>query len=120
MIELRKVIHALLKTVHSRVHFVDAPEAATFPYVVYNLPTSTNADGTREDFILEVDVWDNATDTTAIETLTQNIDTLLNREHSINAKVLVNFYRVNRLVLTDDDKSIKRRKLTYQAKTYFL
>lgn len=119
MTELKKVIFSLLKSVHSRVYFVDAPEDETFPYVVYNLPTSTEAEN-REDFMLEVDIWDKAKDTTAIETLTQSIDTLLNREHAVNSKVLVNLYRVNRLVLTDDDKSIKRRQLTYQAKTYFL
>lgn len=119
MLELRKAIQALLKSVHPRVYFVDAPKNTTFPYVVYNLPTSTDAGG-REDFILEVDIWDRGNDTNTIDTLTQNIDNVLNRQHSVNEKVLVNFYRVNRLVLTDQDKSIKRRKLTYQAKTYFL
>lgn len=120
MIELRKIIQPLLETVNDEVYFVEASEKATFPYVVYNLPTSIDAEGTREDFILEIDVWDNAKDTAAIETLTQNIATLFNRKHSVNSKVAVNFYRVNRQVLIDEDKSIKRRKLTYQAKTYFL
>ena len=117
-IELRKALLDLLKTQHSQVYFQIAPDDAVFPYVVYDLPNSVD-DGTLENFVLDIDVWDIDTDTTVLETLISNIDNVLHRK-TIYIADTVNaiLYRENRMTLADDDKRIRRRKYIYQARTY--
>lgn len=126
--ELRKFINAYLKTIHpnilvdgksnSRVFFQHAPDDAVFPYLVYDLPSSID-DGSMERFILDIDGWDNAKDTTAIETLMDSMDNGLHRKTiMIGTEISATFYRENRLPLLDDDPRLSRRKYVYQIRTH--
>lgn len=122
MIELLKVIKTKLRTVTARSYFDIAPQNTVFPYVTYRLPSSNDLDGdpngNREDFILEVDIWDNILDTTRLETLAQQIDDEFQRTYVNNANVAVHFYRLSRLMIPDTDQSINRRQLRYRLPTY--
>jgi len=120
-VELRTSIQTVLKAMHDRVFFQVAPVApdnVVFPYIVFDLPNSVDS-GSLETFILDVDVWDVATDTTALETLIGTIDNALHQK-SIMINDVMGFviYRENRLTLVDDDPRIRRRKYIYQARTY--
>ena len=119
VIELRKIINTALKTIHSRVYYRTAPDTAAFPYLVYDLPNSTD-DGTLEQFVLDVDAWDSINgDTTGLETLIDSADKSLHRKTiTVNDNLAITFYRENRLTLTDDDPDIKRRKYIYQVRTF--
>jgi len=120
VIEIREIIQTTLNSVHPRVYYRSAPDNAAFPYLVYDLPNSTD-DGTLEQFVLDVDAWDLPTsgDTTALETLIDSADKSLHRKtFTINDDLAVTFYRENRLTLTDDDPNIKRRKYIYQVRTF--
>jgi hypothetical protein len=117
VIELRKVINAALKTVHPRVYFQAAPDDAIFPYLVYDLPNSVD-DGYLEQFVLDMDGWDTSTDTTVLETLMDNVNNSLDGMTSTADGLIMSFYLDNRLSLLDDDPRIKRRKYTYQVRTY--
>ena len=119
VIELRKMINTMLKSIHPRVYYRSAPDTAAFPYLVYDLPNSTD-DGTLEQFILDVDAWESTNgDTTIVEILIDSADKSLHRKTIIVGDDLaVTFYRENRLTLTDDDPNIKRRKYIYQVRTF--
>jgi hypothetical protein len=121
VIEIRKVIKAALKSIHLRVFFQDASDDAVFPYLVYDLPDSID-DGSMEQFVLEVDGWDQilpGQDTEALETLMDSADKSLHRKtFSVNNELAMTFYRDNRLALIDDDKRIRRRKYIYQVRTF--
>jgi len=54
------MINTMLKSIHPRIYYRSAPDTAAFPYLVYDLPNSTD-DGTLEQFILDVDAWDSTT-----------------------------------------------------------
>jgi hypothetical protein len=117
-VELRKAIQASLKSIHARVYFQHAPDKTTYPYVVYDLPNSTD-DGLMERFVLEVDGWDDSKDTNGIETLMNSVDSKLHRKVLVvNGELALIFYRENRLSLPDDDPRIRRRKYVYQIRTY--
>lgn len=122
MEDLLKVIYQKLYAVTTATYFYKAPAEAVFPYVVYKVPTSDDTDGcpngSREDFILEVDIWDNIADTTRLESLTTSIDNALQRVHVNNANVAVSFYRINRLMIPDPDETINRRQLRYRLPTW--
>jgi hypothetical protein len=117
-IEIRTTINTLLKTLHPRVFFQIAPDTAVMPYIVFDLPNSVDL-GTLENFVLDIDVWDDNDDTTTLETLINTIDIELHKKAIlITDKVGIVIYRNNRLTLTDDDPRIRRRKYIYQARTY--
>jgi hypothetical protein len=120
----------VLKSKHDRVYFQSAPSkiedpdnpgvyiSTPFPYIVYDLPNSVD-DGSMEQFVLDIDAWDNKTDTTTLETLIDSIDKELHRKTvMINGVLAVTFYRENRLSLIDDDPTIRRRKYIYQIRTH--
>lgn len=119
VIELRKVISSYLKSKHLRVYFEAAPENAIYPYLVYDLPNSSD-DGSMEQFVLDVDGWDAPAnlDTTALETMMDTVDTGLHRKTVSISGLAMTFYRENRLTLTDEDVRIRRRKYVYQVRTH--
>ena len=119
VIEIRKIINIALKSIHPRVYYRSAPDTAVFPYLVYDLPNSTD-DGTLEQFVLDVDAWESTNgDTTGLETLIDSADKSLHRKTIIvGGDLAVTLYRENRLTLTDDDPNIKRRKYIYQVRTF--
>ncbi len=136
IVELRKLINTTLRTVHPRVYYQRAPETATYPYLVYDLPDSIDSSPV-EQFNLEVDGWDKPSsgDTTALETLMDSVDQTLNGRYGVVSdsgvyaflsptqvtgvtRILFGFacYRTRRLSLTDDDPLIHRRKYTYDLR----
>jgi hypothetical protein len=70
---LIKAIRTFLLTKTTRAYLQKAPENATFPYATFKLPSSFDS-RPFEDFTLEIDLWDIAQDTTAIENLSDSID----------------------------------------------
>jgi|GEM_PF-884562 len=127
ILELRKQIQTFLLTKCPRVYYERATQTAVYPYIVFSLVDSREEEGNREDFDLEVDIWDNSQSTTAIETLTGDVDgdgdisnaTGLHRKlfytsNTLSAKV----YRDRRLSIIDEDVRIRRRQLRYYIQTY--
>lgn len=117
MIEVRTALSAYLKILHPRVYFQQAPENATFPYIVYDLPNSFSDGEGFEIVALDIDGWDcnNTGDTTSIETLMQIINAV-DKKSFVTDNTAVTFYLETKLSLIDDDKRIKRRKYTYAGR----
>lgn len=116
--ELRTEMQRILKTLHPRVFFQVATDIAVKPYVVFDFPNSVES-GSLENFVLDIDVWDDSPDTTALEALIDTIDDTLHKKSILlSDKMGIVIYRENRLTLTDDDPRIRRRKYTYQVRTY--
>lgn len=117
VIEIRKLINTTLRAVHPRVYYQSAPETATYPYLVYDLPDSID-DRPIEQFNLEVDGWDKPGngDTTALETMMESVDRALHRKQGIFSELGVTIFRARRLSPTDDDPQIKRRKHAYDLR----
>ena len=117
MNKLRIELNKILKTIHPRVYFMKAPDTVVFPYVVYDLPQSYFDDG-LEVFNLDIDVWDDKTDTTEIETLAQSIWNTLHKYYFINNDIQFTTYRINRMTIQDDDPRIRRRTLMFNIRYY--
>jgi hypothetical protein len=118
VIDMRTALMTLLKTVHARVYFRIAPDNVAMPYVVFDLPNSIDG-GALENFVLDIDFWDDDTDTTTIETLADSIDAVIHKKAIfVEDKVGFVMYRNNRLNPPDDDPRIRRKKYIYQARSY--
>ena len=113
---IRTAIGAILAAV-GNVHYEVAPESATYPYLVYNLPNSIDS-GTLEQFVLDVDGWDDDTDTTTLEALMYAADQALHRKSVVSGDLGFRIYRENRLVLDEKESRLRRRKYIYQIRLY--
>ena len=117
MIKLRTALFTLLKTLHPRVYFHVAPSTAVMPYVVYDFPNSFTQEE-QERFVMDIDVWDDSTDTTALETLAETIWNTLHKHHHIDNDIQFSINRQTRFTMVDDDPRIRRRKQTYEIRYY--
>lgn len=118
MIKLRTKLTTLLKTYNSQVHYQTAPSTASFPYIVLNFPNSFT-DEELEIFTLDIDIWDNKTDTTAIETLAATLWKDLHHHSYTDEFMQFKIYRENRIPELDETEiGIRRRKLIFQLR-YF-
>lgn len=118
MIELRKQLTTLLKLYHPHVYFQNAADSALFPYVVLNLPNSFTLQE-QEIFTMDVDIWDNKTDTTALETLAADLWKGLHNYKYSDGFIQFSLYRENRISELDEkEMGIRRRKLMFQLR-YF-
>jgi len=129
VIELKKMIHAFLKTKSDKVFDGWARPGTPPPYVTYSLESSFTDDNmVMERFALTIDIWDNKPlDTTDLEILTGEIDgngditdaTGLHRRHYYsNGIVAADFYRDGRYDIEDEDPNIRRRQLRYEVLSY--
>lgn len=128
ILELQRQIKTFLSTKATRVYFRKAPENATYPYVTFDLPQSIENFSNREDFVLEIDVWDNTNLTTTIDTLVGEIDgngavissTGLHRKLIFVDDLSAKIYRESRLAIEDENENIEHRQLRYNVQCYLL
>lgn len=118
MKNLRKQLNNILKEVHPQVYFKRAKVGAVYPYIIFDLPNSASIED-MELINLDIDVWDNSTDTTIIEDLATDIWDKLNRLHYVDEDMSFGIYRMARLSLNDeDDIRLNRRLLTFNIRYY--
>ena len=117
-VELRKVIVSLLEQVTPNVSFDKADKKTQFPYSVYSMNNVDLSSYPRDDISVTVDIWDKDIDSIRIETLTDKLEKILNRNNHPTDKVLPTFYLVGRNSLEDEDPLIQRRQLKFIVKNY--
>lgn len=110
-------IYARLSTVCDRVFSERVEIDTTFPYVVYKISDSDALDS-REDFMITVDIWDNNSDTTALETLTNSVADALNYYIYEDDYSFYHAYKQRQLEVPDPNPSIHRRQIIFVLKTY--
>jgi hypothetical protein len=118
MMNLLQYIFSKLSEAQKPVYFEFAPHKAIMPYIVFSLPNSVDVESDRQDYTLQINIWDDKADSAALETLTSDIDILLHKLQYIDNNQFLKFERENRLMISDSDPSIKRRQLRYTVKQY--
>lgn len=117
MIEIRKLIKSKLKAIHPRVYFLRAPKAAVFPYLVYTFEITNLEDGLNM-LTLDVDGWDNRTDTNELETIMMNVHASFKEASMITDTLVVHFHSDRRLPVLDDDPALNRRTNIYLGRLF--
>ena len=107
-----------LKTIATNVFFEQATDNALYPHAVFNFKTIDLGDLWRQDYILEVDVWDKGTSTTQVDELSDKIEDLLQLQNLPQTKILPTFFKIDRKTIIDSDKSIKHRLIRFQIQNY--
>lgn len=122
MINFLTAIYNLINSYGVTVYNEKTVNNATFPYCIFKIPSSNgvgNTDYERQDFILEVDIWDNDNnDATQIETIADALSNLLHNQKINDGNVAFKIYRLSRLSLPVSDENLLRRQLRFRVATY--
>ena len=116
--ELKKLVQTKLKTLTADVYFEQARDNALYPHIVFNFKDIDLGDFSRQDYVLEVDVWDKGTKTDRVDELSDMVEDLLHTENLPQTGVLPTFYKMNRKTILDPDKKIKHRLIRFQIQNY--
>lgn len=116
--DLKKLIQTKLKTLATNVYFEEAADNALYPHIVFTFRTIDLGDLARQDYILEVDVWDKGTSTTQVDELSDKVEDLLQAKNLPQTNILPTFYKIDRKSIKDEDKSIKHRLIKFQIQNY--
>lgn len=123
MINECKQLKEFLKTKCNNVFYVEAPEKALMPYIVYSLP-SAYEDDEFDIFTLDVDFWGTKEQLIALEELASSVKgngylinpTGLNRGTFYNNDVAFTLYADTEVRPPDNEPRIRRIKQTYQLR----
>ena len=116
--DLKKLIQTKLKTLTTNVFFEQATDNAIYPHIVFSFREINLNDLSRQDYTLDIDVWDKGTSTTAIDNLADSVEDLFHTENLPQDNVLPTFYKIDRKSVDDPDKSIKHRLVRFQIQNY--
>ena len=116
--DLKKLITQKLKTLTNNVFYEQATDNALYPHLVFSFRTIDLGDLSRQDYILEVDVWDKGTSTVQVDELSDQVEDLLHTENLPQENILPTFYTIDRKSVLDSDKSIKHRLIRFQIQNY--
>ena len=116
--DLKILLKTKLSTITQNVYHEQADDDALYPHIVFSFRTIDLGDLSRQDYILEIDVWDKGTDTTAIDSMADSIENLLQAENLPQENILPTFYLIDRKAILDSDKDIKHRLIRFQIQNY--
>ena len=118
--DLKELVQTKLKTLTPNVYHEIANEKKLYPHIVFTFRRIDLQDLSRQDYILEVDVWDfNENDTTeVVDDLTDSVENLLQGENLPQENVLRTFYLIDRRNILVENKHIKHRQVQFQIQNY--
>lgn len=115
---LKKLIQTKLKTLTTDVYFETAADNALYPHIVFSFRTINLDDLSRQDYMLDVDVWDKSKNTVNVDQLADQVEGLLHCQNLPQTTILPTFYLVDRKAIIDEDKQIKHRLVRFQVQNY--
>lgn len=118
-IALRKELTRIFKTVIDEVHYEYVDDAVPYPYLSYELDEIRNEDG-KSWIIVEVNILNYGTTTTELELIADTLQRLLHKYHFINDKIQFTSYKLVRNIIKEEDKKIRRRRLTFEIQLHEL
>ena len=114
----KKLVQTKLKTLTTNVYHELADKDAVYPHIVFTFRRIDLQDLSRQDYILEVDVWDREKDTTRVDNLADSVENLLQAQNLPQEHILPTFYLIDRRNILDEDKNIKHRQIQFQIQNY--
>lgn len=109
--EIKQQVDTIVKN-----YFLTSHNKAQYPYAVIDIKEFD--DEVFIPYMLEIEVWDKGDDTTAIEIICDDLKKLLDKKREIKDNYAYVIFFSNCLTNIDDDKSIKRRTITFEIHLY--
>lgn len=121
MIELMTTLYQQINNAHDYATYQgQAPQDATYPYVVYKLLPVESTEKDRDDYTLEVSCWDKSESTSHVKVvvLADMIRKELLHFRVVDEKQLIVVSRPNLGYVPDPNEQIKRYDITATIMTY--
>lgn len=115
--ELRKLIKEQLQTVPGETYHRAAPKDAPYPYKAFTLSSVSFTDS-RDDFALDVDIWDRSLDPKNAEDIADSIEALFRDANLPTPPIFPTFFRDARYTLDDPDKNLQHIQLRFIVQLY--
>ncbi len=114
-----KLTSALSTTAETiQVYLEEAPQGTQYPYATFELTGSLDQ-WQREDFMMTVDLWDKAPDTTKLDELFGRIDKVHRWQYRGSTQDLwFSAYRESRAMIPMEDVTIRRREVRFSVQAY--
>ena len=116
--DLKYLVQAKLKTLTANVYFEIANEKVLYPHIVFNFRRIDLGDLWRQDYILEIDIWNKQDSSLRVDDLADSVENLLQAENLPQDNVLPTFYLIDRQNIPDENKEIKHRRVQFQIQNY--
>lgn len=116
--DLKYLVQSKLETLTANVYHEIANEKKLYPHIVFEFRRIDLGDLWRQDYILEVDIWDKQDSSQRVDNLADQVENLLQAENLPQTNVLPTFYLINRQNIPDEDKEIKHRRIQFQIQNY--
>ena len=118
--DLKKLIQTQLKTVQKdiKVYHEVADDTAVYPHLVFQFRRIDLNDLSRQDYVLQVDVWDRNNSTQTVDNLADSVENLLQGKNLPQTNILPTFYLIDRKTVEDEDKMIRHRQIQFQVQNY--
>ena len=111
--ELRDQIQAQLESVAQNVYFQKKPTRFGYPYVTFEM-NELGYDSGKTLYQMEINVIDEGTSTAAVETIADDIQSLLHRLYYIGDTIQFVCYKDQRQTIREDDPKIHRRRMLFE------
>lgn len=118
-IAIRTQLNKMFKTLNDNIYYEIADDDAPYPHLVYELKEIINDYG-KTTYDLEVNIFDYGNSTSAIEQLGDDLGYLLDKYYFINDEIQFASYKSTRIIVQEDDKKIRRRRLTFEIQAHEL
>lgn len=116
--DLKKLVQTQLKTVTANVYHEVADNKAVYPHLVFSFRRIDLNDLSRQDYVLQVDVWDRNNKTQRVDDLADEVENLLQAQNLPQKNILPTFYLIDRKTVEDEDKMIRHRQIQFQVQNY--
>lgn len=112
--KLKEELARVIKTVVADTNHEDATEKSSYPYAVYSL-TPFNYDDNQTRYQLEINIVDFGQDSTRIDDITDQLESLFDRYHNITPHHQISIYRLSNSTITEADRRFKRKRLLFEV-----
>lgn len=116
--DLRKLIVSQLTPIIPRVYYNRAPQATAFPYAVFSLSRFDLSDLSRDDIVLDIEIYDRSSDPLTIEDIADRIESHLNAANLPQETILPTIYRNARTMVREDDIQIQHLHIDFMIQEY--
>lgn len=97
--------------------YEEAPKEATYPYKVFSAKRISESGG-RQQYILEINVWDQHNYYSRAESMMDELEQKLHRCNHLTDKFLIRIFKGQRENVPDPDKTIKRVRAQFEMQVY--
>lgn len=116
--DLRKLIKLQLTATDGLTYAVHARENSPFPYKTFSLSRVDLGDLHRNDYTLDVDIFDKAPDSKTVDDIADEIESLFNAANLPQSTILPTFFKDSRFPIEEADKDIQHIRLTFLVQLY--